>query len=338
VIKTTISARHWFEAMAIAAQKNPGDLFRDWLDSLEWDGVPRCDTWLQDYAGVTDGSYTRAVGSKTLIAVVARTLTPGCKVDTILTLKGRQGARKSSLFRELVGGEWFSDADIDIGSKDGAINIQGPAIIEFSELSALSRHQVEKIKAFVTRQTDKFRPPYGRVTADFPRRCIFVATTNDDHYLTDVTGNRRFWPVTVGDAIDVEGVAEARDQLFAEAVTRFKAGERWYLDTPELVALAEEEQEERFQLDPWQEVISVFLEGKDLVTMGEIFEKVLVAEGADGVRRGVPLERQSSALSRRVSQILGRLGWGRRLVTLDVGGKRRRRTWVYSPKLTTPFK
>jgi len=298
IVSATIRARDWADGLVVAARESPRDLFKDWLDGLRWDGVPRCDMWLQNFANVPDGPYARAVGARMLIAVVARTFKPGCKVDSILTLQGKQGGGKSSLLRALVGSEWFSDADIDITHKDGAINIQGPAILELSELSALSRQQVEKIKAFVTRQTDKFRPPYGRVTEDFPRRCVFVATTNDDSYLRDVTGNRRFWPVTVGDELDVAGVVEARDQLFAEAVTRFKAGELWYLDTPELRALAEEEQSDRRQVDAWEEVLQDKLQGKTFVTLAEALELL-----------GVEVANQDQARQTRGRGCLRALGW-----------------------------
>ena len=123
---------------------------------------------------------------------------------------------------------WFADEISDLGSKDSAQDLRGKWIIELAELSAMKRGDIERTKAFMSRAIDHYRPSYGRRSQDFPRQCVFAGTTNADTYLGDETGNRRFWPVKVGH-IDLAGLREVRDQLWAEAVAAFKAGEKWWL-------------------------------------------------------------------------------------------------------------
>ena len=149
------------------------------------------------------------------------------------------------------------------------MHMQGVWIIEIAELDAIGKAEVSRIKAFLTRTTDRFRPPYGRYTIEVPRQCVFAGTVNPDTYLRDETGNRRFWPVRCG-TIDIEALARDRDQLWAEAVARFRAGAIWWLDTPELIAAATAEQDKRYQADAWDDLIEHWLTHETRTVAGHI--------------------------------------------------------------------
>lgn len=231
---------------------------RDYLTSLVWDGVPRLERWVVSYLGATDTRLNCAFGSLWMISAVARIMQPGCKADHMLTLEGPQGISKSTALRLLAGTAWFTDELAEIGSKDAAQQMRGVWIIEIAELDAISRAEVSRIKAFLTRTVDRYRPPYERYVIDVPRQCVFAGSVNPDTYLRDETGNRRFWPVRCG-AIDLDAIARDRDQLWAEAVHLYNAGAVWWLSDPELIVQAGAEQEARFQSDAWDELIERWL-------------------------------------------------------------------------------
>lgn len=240
---------------------------RDYLNGLKWDGSPRIDGWLFEFMSVTlredrnqdaFARYVQAISRKWLISAVARIMSPGCKVDVCLIFESKQGTGKSSALR-ILGGEWFSDQISHVGNKDAAIDIRGKWIIELGELAAMGRAESETMKDFMSRQIDHYRPPFGRRSIDVPRQCVFAGSTNQGDYLKDETGNRRYWPVKVG-AADLEGLAAARDQLWAEAFHRWKHGETWWL-TPEEFEVAAVEQDDRLDVDPWQPLIENYVNG-----------------------------------------------------------------------------
>jgi predicted P-loop ATPase len=202
------------------------------------------------------------VGAKTLIAAVARAMKPGCKVDTMLILEGPQGLRKSSLIAALVPDEaWFADdLGADIGDKDAQQGMRGKWIVEFAEMANMARSQVRKVKQFLSSRVDRYRPSYGHRTQDFPRQVIFIGTINPEGggYLADRTGGRRFWPV-VCQRIDLARMQTERDQLWAEAVARYRQEEPWWLDST-TEALAKEEQAARQFDNPWADRVSRFIE------------------------------------------------------------------------------
>ena len=220
-----------------------------------------------------DTEYSRAVGSRWLLSAVARIFRPGAKADCCLILEGPQGIRKSTALRTLAG-EYFTDELADLGTKDAAMQTRGVWIIELSELDSLSHSDVARIKAFMSRTTDRFRPPYGMRLLESPRQCVFAGTVNHTTYLRDETGGRRFWPVTCG-RIDIDTLARDRDQLWAEAKARFDAGAAWWLETTELVQMASDQQMERYEGDPWDEVIACWLEGRSSVSISEVLERCL---------------------------------------------------------------
>jgi predicted P-loop ATPase len=231
---------------------------RQYLGDLNWDGVPRLETWTTAYLGAADTPLNRAFGSLWMISAVARVLRPGCKADHMLILEGPQGARKSTALKVLAGDAWFTDELAEIGSKDAAQQMRGVWIIEIAELDAISRAEVSRIKAFLTRTTDRYRPPYGRYVVEAARQCVFAGSVNPDTYLRDETGNRRFWPVRCGE-IDIAALARDRDQLWAEALHQYRQGAVWWLTNPALIDGARAEQDARYQSDAWDGLIDRWL-------------------------------------------------------------------------------
>ena len=236
---------------------------RQWLDSLVWDGTPRLDNWLTTYLGaIGDAAYLAAIGAMFLIAMAARVFRPGCKMDYMPVLEGDQGVAKSQACA-ILAGQWFSDALPDIRHKDASQHHRGKWLIEISELSAFTRADIEALKAFITRDTERYRPPYGRLEVIEPRQSVFAGTTNRSTYLKDETGSRRFWPFLVG-IINLEDLRRDRDQLFAEAVMRFKREEHWWPDAAFEAAMISPEQESRREEDPWEAPIAEYLGGNGL--------------------------------------------------------------------------
>ena len=254
--------------MAVAADHKVHPV-REYLTHIVWDGTPRIETWLSKYVGAKDTPINRAFGSRWLISAVARIMQPGCKADHMLVLQGPQGAGKSTAAKVLSGSEWFTDELPDLGSKDAAMQLNGAWIIEMAELDAFSRAETSRIKAFLTRTMDRYRPPYGRATVDIPRQCVFLGSCNNDTFTKDETGNRRIWPVRVSGSFDITGLARDRDQLWAEAVARHKVGAIWWLEEENLKAAAETEQEARYVGDEWDAIIDRWL----------VLEKVRINRG-----------------------------------------------------------
>lgn len=290
---------------------------RSYLSSLKWDGCKRLPTWLSDYLGAAPNPYATMVGIKWMISAVARVIQPGCKADHMIVLEGSQGLGKSTALR-VLGGEWYTDELADMGSKDSAMQLRGAWIIELSELDAVNRSDTSRVKAFVSRTTDRFREPYGKLVAAYPRQCVFAGSSNHDQYLRDETGNRRFWPVAC-DGIHIASLKRFRDQLWAEAVHRYKSGETWWPESAESV-IAREEQESRYQHDEWEVSISRYLANKEDVSVGEILANLFMIDKSQWTQRD----------QRRVAGCLAALGWLRHQTR--VSG---RREWRYFPNVTS---
>lgn len=241
----------WDAATAVASE-NAIDPIQRYLRSLEWDGVPRLEKLTSRYFGSEENHYTRAVSVKFAIGAVARALQPGCKMDTMLVLEGKQGTKKSTGVARLFGSAWTTDGLSNVEGKDAQMSLRGFWAVEVAEMHAYSRGEVARWKDFLSKTADDYRPPYGKASVRHLRRCVFVGTVNPDGlgYLRDATGNRRFWPVGCG-MVDVEAIEADRDQLWAEAVAMYDAGEPWYL-TGEEVALAEKETQKREEVDAWE--------------------------------------------------------------------------------------
>lgn len=292
----------------------------DYLSNLQHDGSARLGTWLSAYLGVEQSPYSEDIGRRMLIAAVARICEPGCKVDTVPIFEGPQGARKSTAVKALFD-PWFSDELADLGSKDAAMQTRGVWGIEVSELDAMSRAEVSKIKAFITRTADRFRPPYGSRIIESPRSCVFWGTTNADGYLKDETGGRRFWPVKVG-KIDIDRLQNDRDQLWAEAVVLFDANFPWWITKSEIQAVAECHQQARYVGDPWDRAIADYVEST--TTNGVTVDQVL------RLALGLEIGRCGQIEMNRVARCLRSLGLSR--VQVRTGGGKR--VWTYRKPVT----
>jgi hypothetical protein len=247
------------DALSAIALENAYHPVREYLENLKWDGVERLGTWLQTYLGaVGDKDVLDCFGSRTLIGLVRRIYEPGCKFDTVLILEGVQDIGKSTTARIIAGEEWFSDSDINIGDKDAVVSMNGNWVIELAELAALSKRDSESLKQFITRQVDKIRPHYGKRLVAYPRQSIFFGSTNNDEYLKDNTGNRRYWPVKVTE-VDFDSLRRDRDQLLAEAKEAYFLGFPSYLDPraePDLYVKVQREQAKRMVHDELESAIT----------------------------------------------------------------------------------
>ena len=234
---------------------------RDYLNGLTWDGTPRLDTLFIDYLGAADTPYIRAVTRKAFTAAVARVMAPGIKYDTMVVLIGAQGRYKSTILAKM-GGAWFSDSLRNFGTKDSMETLQGTWIDEIAEMQAMNNSEIDAVKAFLSKLSDYYRAAYGRFAAEHPRQCVFFGTTNTHDCLRDTTGGRRFWPVDIDRQPRKKDVFRdletERDQMWAEAVVRWKLGEPLYLP-PELEAEAGVVQEDHRERHPWEGKIEEFI-------------------------------------------------------------------------------
>lgn len=248
-----------YDAILKVLNENAYDSAIEYVTSMEWDGTPRLDQWLTHTYGTPDDVYHRAVASNWFKGLVKRIVEPGCKFDYVLVLEGAQGVKKSTslhILGELPNGRSMHvETTMSTDSKDFFMQFAGKAIVEFSEGETLSRTEVKKMKAIITMQSDKYRPPYSRVSQDFPRRCVFAMTTNQDEYLKDETGNRRWLPIRVIlPKANVEWLAENKEQLYAEAHHRVTTLKETLYEFPEEETLAQ--QEARRVSDPNEERIA----------------------------------------------------------------------------------
>lgn len=288
-------------AADVIALENSFHPVRRWLRGLEWDELPRLETWLSRYMGAEDSPYTRTIGRMFLIGMVARVKIPGCKMDHILIVEGAQGAAKSTAL-SILGGQWFSDSMPDLRfGKDVSQHLRGKWLIEIPELEGMRKAEVTQLKAFLSRRVEQYRPSYGRREVMEERQCVFAGTTNDTEYLRDVTGNRRYWPVKVGSKIDIPALTRDRDQLFAEAWDALGWGEHWWPDRDFEQKYMRAEQERRREPDPWFEAIATAVEYEDCITVAQVAEEI-----------GIPLSSLDRQKQMRIASCLRELGFSRR--------------------------
>jgi predicted P-loop ATPase len=305
-------------AIGYALREGWHDPVKEHLVNLPpWDGKLRLDEMFQTYFGAReqDPAYLRAVARVGLVQLVARAMEPGCKADHCVVLEGPQGCGKSTSLR-ILGGEWYKDQLAGaIDSRDGKKSVSTAWLIELSELAAIStnRAEIEHIKAFISAQVDEYRSPYDRLEKHRPRRGVPWGTTNRSDYLQDETGNRRFLPVKCG-LIDLAAFGQDRDQLLAEALTLYRAGEPRHFVDPSLRALAQSEQEARVTEDPWHHKIMAHVQGLDEVHAS------MVAVDAIGLELG----KVGKAEQMRIGKCLTKLGFERCKVWL---GDRRVQGW-----------
>ncbi|MEL3890449.1 VapE domain-containing protein [Ferrovibrio sp. MS7] len=275
---------------------------RQMLDALAWDGVPRLNRWLTTYLGAADTPLNEAISKIVLIAAVRRVRQPGVKFDTIVILEGEQGTGKSTALQILAGPGNHSDNEIlTLDTKAQIEAMEGVWIFELGEVSGLNKSEVEKVKAFASRQVDRARMSYARYSDSRKRQAIFVGTTNESNYLKDRTGNRRFLPVRTG-TINLEALRRDRDQLLAEAALREAQGESIVLPQA-LWAIAAAEQEARLEEDPWLEKLAG-IRGRVAGEEVRAFTSDLLGEIL-----GIPVERQHNGHAKRLAGLMRGLGW-----------------------------
>jgi len=257
------------EAIEVHAKRNPFHPVHEYLKSLHWDGTPRLDSWLEDAFGVPSTPYHQAVGGKFLIGSVARAMNPGCQMDTMMVLMGKQGIKKTSAVRELLPDfTWYAETTESPANKDFYQALRGKWIVEIGELHSFRNADWTKIKQMLSAKMDTYRASYAHFAKDYPRQCVFIGTTNDDTWNRDATGARRFWPVNVHE-VNLDYVRSQRDQLWAEAMMRYSQGEDWWTTPAEETTEAQEAVQET---DPWLEPIRRWLAtcGRQYVSTAEI--------------------------------------------------------------------
>lgn len=297
---------------------------RRYFNRLKWDGVARLDKWLAYYLGAErdNPEYLAAIGRKWMVAAVARVFKPGCKFDHMLVLEGKTDIGKSRALRLLAtfnGVHYFNDSlTFDtLFDKDTILNIQGALIIEFPEMSGLTKRDSNEVKQWITIQEDRGRPPYGKSIITYPRQFVLAGTTNDEDYLIDDTGNKRFWPVMCGLNIDFDALIADREQLWAEAVHLYHSGAQWWVDDNDhtLIALCRAAQDMRMSHHPWTDIVLRWLEDerRDETTTSEVLIKAVQK----------PAHYINNADARVVAGILKKNGW-----KATLKGDKRVRVWV----------
>lgn len=308
-----VKASSVIEAVSVVAHDHAFHPVRNYLHGLEWDRVPRLATWLTDIMGVEATDYSSKVGKRWMVSAVGRVMQPGCKADSVMILEGAQGAGKSTAM-SVLGGAWFMDTPFALGDKDGFQAIRGKWIIELGELDSFNKAESTKAKQFFSASTDTYRESYGRRTMDVPRQCVFVGTTNQDEYLKDATGNRRYWPVACT-KVDLEQLREVRDQLWAEAMFCYQSGDIWWVNRDEAPLFAEA-QESRFVVDEWEGPVVKWLEESQIGATASGEDILAGALKLDYGHWGKPEQM-------RVGAIMHRLGWRKvRLPPLPKSGIR----------------
>ncbi len=286
-----------------------------------WDGTRRNSEWLSDYLGVVRTEYTALVGLFFMRGIVQRVMRPGCKFDYCPVLEGPQGTGKSQVAR-ILAWHWFCDTDLDLSNKDSLLALPGHLVYEIAELGSLMKAEERKQKSFLSRQEDEYRPPYGSRLIKVPRQNVFIGTTNEEEYLKDATGGRRFWPIACGTEFNLEGLLAARDQMYAEALADFHAGEKAYPSADEQKRLFTPEQAKRGMPEPFEDILLTWVDSR-------IAPFSMADAAMDGL--GLTADKLTPALVTRLGIVLKRLGCGRKENRLAADPGQRR--FYLSPRM-----
>lgn len=296
-----------FKIARLIAQKYSFHPIKEYIQSIKSDKTPRLGNAASTYLGANDPTANIAF-KRWMISAVARIFSPGCKVDHMIILESNKQGRSKSKALEVLGGKWFSDTAIDVQSKDALVALRKVWVLEWGELSALRKVDVNRLKQFITSRKDDYREPYGRSVSSHLRQCVFAGTTNQEKYLRDSTGARRFWPIKC-DNINIEALKRDRDQLWAEAYEQYIAGVEWWPESEEEHTALAEAAEERFESDPWEDIIKVWIDDKEHSGTKEFTTRDIL-NGAISRDK----QHQTRADSMRIGEILKRLGMIRRRV------------------------
>lgn len=323
------------DAVQMCGDEHKTHPVRDYLHGLEWDGIARLDTWLAKYLGAAGShEYLEAVGRRWPISAVARIMRPGCQADHTLVLEGLQGAGKSRTARALaVNPSWFVDRIPDLHTADAAAQLAGRWIVEVAELAAI-RHtsSIESAKAFLTRTYDVYRPSYGRRAVSFARQCVFIGSTNEDTYLKDKTGNRRYWPVKCG-AIAIKALEADIGQLWAEAFHAYIANEPWHLDADQQKAAAVE-QDDRVMVTELEQQVGDYLDRQLLSKVMEVEMRRVLVDGLNLDPDKPDYAERCGRLAVQAAAAMRSQGWHR--VGVRGRGKGRRNIYRYQPEDASP--
>lgn len=296
-----------------------------------WDKQPRVATAFSRYWGCADSEYMKLISTMFFIGIVVRGYRPGVKNDHAPVFEGGQGRGKSTALK-VLGGDWFADTPFRMGEKDGYLSIQGVLLYEVAELEQFNRSEVTAIKAFMSSTIDRFREPYGRRMKNVPRRCAFGATTNEDAYFKDTTGNRRFWPAETGQ-LDIDALVADRDQLYGEAIALLHAGVQWWPTYDQQQRLIDPMQESREIPDPWRGRIYEYLEGIDSDGKPMMVSKIMRVTAREILTRALHFELSkmgpAKAETMRVGAIMRKFGWSKHR---ESGGARE---WYYERPAAT---
>lgn len=277
------------DGLAIIEKKNKYHPIIDYLNSNTWDKTSRVDTLMIDYLGAEDCEYTKSITRKMLVAAVSRVFNPGIKFDYMLVLVGRQGIGKSYIIN-LLGREWYSDSLNTVYGKEAYEQLQNAWILEMAELSATKKADAEAIKHFISKTEDSYRQAYGRRVDTFKRQCVFFGTTNENEFLKDRTGNRRYWPLMVGVNKPLKNLFKDLNkneinQIWAEALYLYKCGEKLILEG-EVEREANLKQEQHLESNSKEGMIREFLNMKLPKSWDkmDVFERRIYIGEGDGLR------------------------------------------------------
>lgn len=294
-------------AIETVAQKMKKHPVRNYFNDLKWDGNPRLCGWLKKYLGSEqDQDYLERIGTMWMVAGVARIMKPGAKFDHMLVLEGKQNIGKSSVLKELATfGEmrvsYFTDG---IGFQDlykpSSMQIlQGKLIVEFAEMDGMDKMSNNALKKWITQTDDELIKKWSNYVTKYPRQFILAGTTNDSYYLSDATGNRRYLPVKCN-TIDIDGIKKVKEQLWAEAVYKFKEDNyKIYIEENDPIWSAiKSEQAGRVVQDPWEDVLSHYLEGKRYCSYNDVYDAI-----------GIPIKDRDSGKDVRIRAVMRKLKW-----------------------------
>lgn len=313
--------------LAATIKTNSRNPAQEYFNRIQWDGTPRLEKWLAYYCGAEfdDPEYLRQVGVKWMVAAIARVFDSGCKFDHIPIFEGPQNAGKSLMLKELAtihNVAYFDDSIrvSDLGDPKVVPKLQGVLIVEIQEMSGFRRKDVDELKQAITTTHDRIVKKYQNEATKYPRQFVFAGTINPvDGYLHDPTGNRRFWPIRVGNKIDLEALKRDKEQLWAEAVVRYKAGEKLYLEG-DVYLKAQEEQRKRAIIHPWMPDIESLVNGKDVVLVTDIWERVGFTDKS----------RRTEQAQTAISKIMTALGYAQS--RRRVAGTKKEYCWVKREK------